>query len=350
VDELGIVLKKPVRNFGNESNYEYGINEGAPRVLRLLQKYQLKATFTAAAVALERAPQVAAGIVAGGHEVCAHGYRWAHQMGMSEEKEREFIRAAAASIEKTTGTRPVGWLSRYLHTADTRRILAEEGYRYHMDDFSRDEPFLDGTVKPAMVVLPYALDTNDMKMWNAPAFMPRDWLAYCKDSFDWLYAESASQPRMMSLGVHLRIVGRPGRIGAYEEFPARDRGALCRGRGRHRCRHVAQCARANSTSSAAPIWQSLRSAPRRATSCRPMGSAPAGTGNGSDSAGPPVALAIAVRSAVLCGWRSPWGNAAHATVGMTTAPNGLVATAHSATNAAMRCSAPATSSAPSLPP
>jgi peptidoglycan/xylan/chitin deacetylase (PgdA/CDA1 family) len=218
VDELGIVLKKPVRNFGNESNYEYGIHEGAPRVLRLLAKYQLKATFTAAAVALERAPQVAAGIVEGGHEACAHGHRWAHQMGMSEEKERAFIRAAADSIEKSTGTRPVGWLSRYLHTPDTRRILAEEGFRYHMDDFSRDLPFVDRSVSPAMVVVPYALDSNDMKMWNAPAFMPRDWLAYCKDSFDWLYAEGAHGPRMMSLGVHLRIIGRPGRIGAYEEF------------------------------------------------------------------------------------------------------------------------------------
>jgi peptidoglycan/xylan/chitin deacetylase (PgdA/CDA1 family) len=218
VDELGIVLKKPVRNFGNESNYEYGINEGAPRVLRLLAKYQVKATFTAAAVALERAPQVATGIIEGGHEVCAHGHRWAHQMGMSEEKERAFIRAAADSIEKTTGTRPVGWLSRYLHTPDTRRILAEEGFRYHMDDFSRDVPFIDASVSPAMVVVPYALDSNDMKMWNAPAFMPRDWLAYCKDSFDWLYAEGAHGPRMMSLGVHLRIIGRPGRIGAYEEF------------------------------------------------------------------------------------------------------------------------------------
>jgi peptidoglycan/xylan/chitin deacetylase (PgdA/CDA1 family) len=218
VDELGIVLKKPLRNFGNESNYAYGIHEGAPRVLRLLQKYQLKATFTAAAVALERAPQVAAGIVAGGHEVCAHGYRWAATLGMSEEKEREFIRAAAQSIERTTGTRPVGWLSRYLHTAETRRLLAEEGFQYHMDDFSRDEPFRDASVSPPMVVLPYALDSNDMKMWNAPAFSPQDWLRYAKDSFDWLYNEGAQAPRMMSLGVHLRIIGRPGRIGAYEEF------------------------------------------------------------------------------------------------------------------------------------
>lgn len=218
VDELGITLKKPVRNFGNESNYAYGINEGAPRVLGLLARYGVRATFTAAAVALERAPQVAGGIVEGGHEVCAHGYRWAHQLGMTEEQERDFIRKATVSIERTTGTRPVGWLSRYLHTAETRRLLAEEGYLYHMDDFSRDEPFMDTALPKPMVVLPYALDSNDMKMWNAPSLTPRDWLAYAIDTFDWLLAESAARPRMMSLGVHLRIIGRPGRIGALERF------------------------------------------------------------------------------------------------------------------------------------
>ena len=218
VDELGVMLKKPVRNYGNETNYAYGINEGAPRVLGLLSKYGMTATFTAAAVALERAPQVAAGIVAGHHEVCAHGHRWAFQLGMDEARERQFIRDATASIERTTGRRPVGWLSRYLHTGETRRLLVEEGYDYHMDDFSRDEPFMDHSHARPIVVLPYALDSNDMKMWNAPALTPRDWLAYTKDTFDYLYAEGASRPRMMSLGVHLRIIGRPGRIGAYEEF------------------------------------------------------------------------------------------------------------------------------------
>lgn len=218
VDELGIVLKKPVRNFGNESNYAYGINEGAPRVLRLLQKYGMPATFTAAAVALERAPDVARGIVAGGHEACAHGWRWAHQMGMDEDAEREFIRKAAESIERSTGTRPAGWLSRYLHTANTRRLLQEAGFLYHMDDFSRDVPFWDRSLARPMVVLPYALDSNDMKIWNAPALSPSIWLQYAKDSFDWLYEEGATQPRMMSLGIHLRIMGRPGRIGAFEAF------------------------------------------------------------------------------------------------------------------------------------
>jgi allantoinase len=218
VDELGITLKKPVRNFGNETNYAYGINEGAPRVLGLLARHRVSATFTAAAVALERAPQVAAGIVAGGHEVCAHGYRWAPQLGMDETREREFIRKAADSIERSTGSRPAGWLSRYLHTGETRRLLSEEGYLYHMDDYSRDEPFIDESLPRPMVVLPYALDTNDMKMWNAPALTARDWLAYATDTFDWLLAESASRPRMMSLGVHLRIIGRPGRIGALDKF------------------------------------------------------------------------------------------------------------------------------------
>ncbi|MEO7403486.1 MAG: polysaccharide deacetylase family protein, partial [Burkholderiales bacterium] len=130
VDELGIVLKKPMRNFGNESNYRYGIKAGAPRVMRLLERYKIRATFTAAALALERAPELAAEIVAQGHEVCSHGYKWAHQFHMKEADEREFIRKAVASIQTTTGARPVGWLSRYLLTENTRRLLQEEGFLY----------------------------------------------------------------------------------------------------------------------------------------------------------------------------------------------------------------------------
>ncbi|HPF27253.1 MAG TPA: polysaccharide deacetylase family protein [Steroidobacteraceae bacterium] len=219
VDELGIVLKTPVRNFGNESNYEYGIREGGPRVLDLLAKYQMRATFTASAMALERAPQLAERIVADGHEVCAHGYRWQAQLGMSIDTEREFIAAAVRSITQTCGQRPVGWLSRYLHTENTRQLLAEAGFRYHMDDFSRDEPWVDRSVKPPLLVLPYALDSNDMKLWSAPALTPDAWFEYARASFDWLYSEGARRERlMMSLGVHLRIIGRPGRIVVYEKF------------------------------------------------------------------------------------------------------------------------------------
>ncbi len=218
VDELGIALRKPIRNFSNESNYQYGIKAGAPRVLALLRRYGVPATFTAAALSLERAPDLAKQIAADGHETCAHGYRWVHQFGMDEDAERDFIRSAAQSIERTTGTRPTGWLSRYLLTENTRRLLVEEGYSYHMDDFSDDLPFWDAVDGKPILIVPYALDSNDMKMWVSPALTPADWLDYAVDSFDWLYAEGADQPKMMSLGVHLRIIGRPGRIGAFEKF------------------------------------------------------------------------------------------------------------------------------------
>ncbi|MDX2225022.1 MAG: polysaccharide deacetylase family protein [Rhodospirillaceae bacterium] len=223
VDELQVVMSKG-RNFGNESNYRYGIKAGAPRVMRLLTQTGVKATFTAAALALERAPQLAQAIVAGGHEVCAHGYRWAHQHWMKEDMEREFIRKAAESIARTCGRRPDGWLSRYVLTENTRRLLIEEGYSYHSDDYSDDSPFWDVVDGKSIVIVPYALDTNDMKMWMAPAYTPDAWLKYACDTFDELYAESApgdgGAPKMMSLGVHLRIIGRPGRIGQLRRFIA----------------------------------------------------------------------------------------------------------------------------------
>jgi len=220
VDELNVTLSKPIRNYGNESNYRYGINEGHARVAALLDKYGVNATYTAAALSLERAPDIAAYLRDSRHETCSHGYRWIHQFRFDEQTERQFIRDAADSIEKTTGQRPLGWLSRYLHTAHTRRLLQEEGFLYHMDDYSADAPFwaeVDGSDQP-MIVVPYQLDTNDMKMWLAPSYLPQHWLDYAIASFDTLYAEGEHSPRMMSLGLHLRIIGRPGRIGAFERF------------------------------------------------------------------------------------------------------------------------------------
>lgn len=220
VDEMGIALKRSVRNYGNESNYRYGILRGAPRVMRLLEKHGIKATITGCALALERAPELAAEIVRQGHEVTSHGYRWAHQFHMNEEQEREYIRKAVTSLEKTTGKKPTGWLSRYLLTDNTRRLLCEEGFLYHMDDYGDDEPRWDaGNGKP-IVVLPYQVDTNDMKFWSAPAYTPEQWLKYAKDNLDWMVEEGEHEVNMMSLGLHLRIIGRPGRIWALDEFCA----------------------------------------------------------------------------------------------------------------------------------
>jgi len=218
VDELGVALHKPVRNYSNESNYLYGLKAGAPRVMKLLDDFGFQATFTAAAQALEKAPDLTRAIVDGGHEVCSHGWRWVHQYYMDEEAERAFIRKAISSIEATTGKRPTGWLSRYLLTDNTRRLLMEEGFTYHMDDFSGDKPFWDNSHERPIMILPYAVDSNDMKMWTAPSLTPADWLQYAVDSFDWLYREGADDPQMMSFGLHLRIIGRPGRIGYLEKF------------------------------------------------------------------------------------------------------------------------------------
>jgi allantoinase len=215
VDELGMSVKPGLRNFGNESNYRYGIEAGAPRVLALLDETGVRATFTAAALALERAPALAARLAASAaHEVAAHGWRWVPQHRLGPEAERDFIRRARDSIARTIGRRPVGWLSRYLHTGETRRLLAEEGFLYHMDDYGADAPSWDPSATPPIVVLPYALDTNDMKMWQAPALAPAQWAEYAIESYEWMRRESPERAQLLSIGVHLRIIGRPGRIGA----------------------------------------------------------------------------------------------------------------------------------------
>jgi len=222
VDEFGMFAREPLRNLANESNYRYGLNQGAARVARLLQKHGLRATWTCAAEALAASVEVARLIAQGDHEVCAHGNRWITQLKMDEATEREFIERARDSIERTTGHRPAGWLSRYYTTVNTRRLLVAAGYRYHMDDFSDDVPFWDLSHERPILVIPYQLDTNDMKMWNHPAYTPEQWLKYARDTFDWLLAESRelAVPRIMSVGVHLRIIGRPGRIGAFDRFLA----------------------------------------------------------------------------------------------------------------------------------
>ena len=223
VDELGVTMKAPIRMHGNETNYQYGINRGAPRVLDLLDEAKIPATWTVCGQALEKAPWLAEALMARGDEPCNHGYKWAFSAFMNEEEERAFIAKGTESIEKTCGRKPAGWLSRYLHTNETRRLIKEAGYSYHMDDYSDDFPYWDqvdigdGKTEP-MVILPYAIDSNDMKFWLSPSFTPDMWADYAKRTFDWLYAEAnAKGARMMSLGLHLRIIGRAGRIAALRD-------------------------------------------------------------------------------------------------------------------------------------
>ncbi len=224
VDELKAVPRKPIRVYSNESNYEYGINRGAPRVLKILDKAGVNATWTVCGQALEKAPWLADAIMKRGDEPADHGHKWAFTAFMEKDAEAAFIEKSASSIEKTCGRRPAGWLSRYLYSANTRGLLKDAGYLYHMDDYSDDFPYWDevevanGSKEP-IVILPYAIDSNDMKFWIDPSFMPDMWLDYAKRTFNWLYNEAQEEgARMMSLGLHLRIIGRPGRIEVFQQF------------------------------------------------------------------------------------------------------------------------------------
>ena len=156
--------------------------------------------------------------MAQGHEVTSHGYRWGHQFRMSEDEERAYIRRARESITRSTGQVPAGWLSRYLTSMNTRRLLIEEGFLYHMDDLSDDAPFWDHHEGQPIIVLPYQMDNNDMKMWAEPSYTPDQWLKYAMDNLDWALREGAHEVNMMSIGVHMRIIGRSGRIWALEKF------------------------------------------------------------------------------------------------------------------------------------
>lgn len=208
-----------VRDLAIESQYEYGSRAGVWRILDVLADHGAPATFFACGRALERNPSAAAAIAAAGHEICAHGYEWREPSTMSRDEERSAIRRAVEAIEMTTGSRPVGWYSRWGPSIHTRELLVEEGgFLYDSDAYNDDLPYEVEVSGHPFLVLPYAMDANDMKFWLGGFTTAGDFAEYLRDTFDVLYAEGARRPRMMSVGVHARILGRPGRIGALTRF------------------------------------------------------------------------------------------------------------------------------------
>ena len=209
-----------VRNLAMESMYEYGSRVGVWRVLRILGEAGVKSTFYACALAFEQAPDVAKAAVSGGHEICSHGYRWEEVFKLSRDEEREHIRLAIESFEKTTGQRPLGWYCRYGPSVNTRELVVEEGgFEYDSDAYNDDLPYYVEVQGKKHLVVPYTPDVNDFCFWNSPGFINAgDFLTYMRDSFDTLYAEAVTSPRMMSIGLHPRIIGRPGRVSALRDF------------------------------------------------------------------------------------------------------------------------------------
>lgn len=207
------------RHISMESIYEYGSRAGVWRLLRLFKKYDLPVTIFAVAMALEKYPEMAEAFLRDGHEICSHGYRWINYQYVDEATEREHMHKAIDILTRITGERPLGWYTGRT-SPNTRKLVVEEGgFLYDADDYSDDLPFWDASHGKPQLVVPYTLDSNDMRFAAAQGFNTGEhFYTYLKDAFDTLYAEGETAPKMLSIGLHCRIVGRPGRIAGLEKF------------------------------------------------------------------------------------------------------------------------------------
>jgi putative urate catabolism protein len=216
------------RHMSMEGIYEYGSRVGVWRILREFEKRGLPLTVFGVGMALQRHPELTAAFVELGHEIACHGWRWISYQNLDEATEREHMRLGLDAIEKLTGSRPLGWYTGR-DSPQTRRLVADDGgLLYDSDYYGDDLPFWmkvkrsDGAVVPRLV-LPYTLDTNDMRFALPQGFaQAEDFFIYLRDSFDALYAEGdpngQNAPKMMSIGMHCRLLGRPGRLVALQRF------------------------------------------------------------------------------------------------------------------------------------
>lgn len=216
---VGMAPLAGVRNLQVESMYEYGSRVGFWRLMRLFSERGITISVFAVAMAIERHPPAAAAIVAAGHEVVSHGYRWIDYQFVDEAEEREHVRLAVESLSRSTGSRPLGWYTGRLGP-NTRRLVVEEGgFLYDADAYNDDLPYWVEVAGRPHLVVPYTLDNNDMKFSLAGGFNSGDqFFGYLRDAFDVLYGEGVATPRMMSVGLHARLVGRPGRFAALCRF------------------------------------------------------------------------------------------------------------------------------------
>ncbi|MBN1008064.1 allantoinase PuuE [Amphritea sp. ZJ14W] len=208
-----------VRHMSMESCYEYGSRAGVWRLLKLFSKYEIPLTIFAVAMAIERHPEVAKAMVEAGHEICSHGYRWIDYQYFDESEERDHLLRAIDIITQVTGERPQGWYTGR-NSPNTRKLVMEEGgFMYDSDAYDDDLPYWVNNQGKGHLVIPYTLDTNDMRFATQQGFNSGEqFYQYLKDSFDTLYAEGADAPKMLSIGLHCRLIGRPARIAALERF------------------------------------------------------------------------------------------------------------------------------------
>ena len=228
----------PERHMSMEGIYEYGSRAGVWRLLREFEKRGLPLTVFGVSMALERSPEVTQAFMELGHEIACHGWKWIHYQNVDEAIEREHMRIAMQVIEKLTGQRALGWYTGR-DSPNTHRLVADYGgFEYDSDYYGDDLPFwmkvkkTDGSAVPQLVV-PYTLDCNDMRFALPQGYSHAEpFFQYLKDTFDVLYAEGDEAPKMMSVGMHCRLLGRPGRIIALQRFldhiERHDRVWVCR--------------------------------------------------------------------------------------------------------------------------
>ncbi len=228
----------PARHLSMESIYEYGSRVGGWRILREFERRGLPLTVFGVAMAMQRNPDFVHACMEQNHEIASHGWRWIHYQDMAIDEEREHLQHAVAIHTELTGAAPSGWYTGR-DSPNTRRLVVEHGgFEYDSDYYGDDLPFwtsvelADGSRKPHLIV-PYTLDANDMRFATPQGFNTADhFFDYLRDSFDVLYAEGAETPRMMSIGMHCRLLGRPGRFIALQRFldhiAKHDRVWVCR--------------------------------------------------------------------------------------------------------------------------
>jgi putative urate catabolism protein len=221
--DLGAVEALPgARNMNVESLFEYGSRVGFWEVMRLLKSMGAPATIYAVGLALERNPEAAAAIAASGFEVACHGHRWIDYQFVPEEVERADMLRNVEIITRAVGRKPVGWYTGR-PSPNTRRLVVETGgFLYDSDSYNDDLPYWTEVSGRRHLVIPYSLDNNDSRLQRGGDFATGgEFFAYCRDAFDWLYRSGLEgRPRMMSVGLHGRIIGRPGRIGALARLIA----------------------------------------------------------------------------------------------------------------------------------
>jgi len=208
-----------------DSHFEYATRTAWWRIADLFGRMEVPFTLSACGRAVERSPWLAQDALQRGHEVAAHGYRWESHAGMDEPTERAAIASAVLAIVAATGRRPVGWHTRSASSPNTRRLLAQQGFLYDNDAYNDDTPYFVQAGERRHLVLPYAFDTNDMQFQHSSRFVTASSFSeYVCDACDWLAQEGRTMPRMLSVGLHLRMIGRPGRVRALQDILEHLRG------------------------------------------------------------------------------------------------------------------------------